>query len=208
MQTKASCSSCWELLNSMSHTFYSQVSQVDSWLFMVGIQIGNLTLDLSFGHNLCFTCPNEQCEPILNIQELFNDIKNVTSYWVLTPEIVLWSFRNPLRLHLPEWELPWECEGSFPHTPSHFLTLLGVCDVTLGLLFGSHPCDLFALTPGLLFGPQPCNPFALVASPKLRLRQISNAHFVIHHVQLVNLTLNKKLSSFLAILCPSFCIYD
>jgi len=25
-------------------------------------------------------------------------------------------------------ELPWECEGSLPHTPSHFLTLPGVCD--------------------------------------------------------------------------------
>ncbi len=43
----------------------------------------------------------------------------------------------------------------------------------IGLLLGSHPCDLFALTPGLPLGPQLCNPFALVTSPKLRLQQFS-----------------------------------
>jgi len=67
--------------------------------------------------------------------------------------------------------LPWECEGSLPRTPSHFLTLLGVCDVTPGLLLGPHPYDFFALTLWVPLGPQPCNPFALVASPKLGLRQ-------------------------------------
>jgi len=46
-----------------------------------------------------------------------------------------------------------------------------VCDVTLELFLGPHPCDFFALTPGLPLGPQPCNPFALVTSPKLGLRQ-------------------------------------
>jgi hypothetical protein len=29
-------------------------------------------------------------------------------------------------------------------TPSHFLTLPGVCDVTHGLPFGPHPCNPFA----------------------------------------------------------------
>ncbi len=42
--------------------------------------------------------------------------------------------------------------------------------MTLGLPFGPHPYDLFALALGLPLGPQPCNPFALVASPKLGLR--------------------------------------
>jgi len=62
-------------------------------------------------------------------------------------------------------------------TPSHFLTLLGVCDVTLGLLLALIPGFpltltlglLLGLTPGLLLGSQPYNPFALVASPKLGL---------------------------------------
>jgi hypothetical protein len=44
--------------------------------------------------------------------------------------------------------------GVWRFTPSHFLTLPGVCDATLRLPLGLHPC----------------NPFALVASPKLGLR--------------------------------------
>jgi len=34
---------------------------------MVGSQTGSSTPGPSFGHNLCFRCPNEQCEPILRI---------------------------------------------------------------------------------------------------------------------------------------------
>jgi len=34
---------------------------------MVRSQIGNLTLDPSFGLNLCFKCPNGLCKPILDI---------------------------------------------------------------------------------------------------------------------------------------------
>jgi hypothetical protein len=64
---KQSCSSHWELSNGMSHALFSWANWVDSWLFLVGSQIGNLTPDPSFGHNLCFKCPNEQCEPILDI---------------------------------------------------------------------------------------------------------------------------------------------
>jgi hypothetical protein len=55
----------------MSHVLYSQVFRVDSRLLVVGSQNwqtpGNSTPDPSFGHNLCFWCPNEQCEPILDI---------------------------------------------------------------------------------------------------------------------------------------------
>jgi hypothetical protein len=34
---------------------------------VVASQIANLTLDLSLGHILCFRCPNESCEPILDM---------------------------------------------------------------------------------------------------------------------------------------------
>jgi hypothetical protein len=116
--------------------------------------------------------------PSFTFQELFNDIKDATSHGVLTPEIVLLSFGSPLGLHLPKWELPWECEGSLPHTPLCFLTLLGACDVTPGLLLALSPglplALIFglphALILGLPLGPQPCNPFSLVASTKLGLR--------------------------------------
>jgi len=64
---KQSCSSCRELSNGMWHVVCIKVNRVDSRLFLVGSQIGSLTPGLSFGHNLCFRCPNEQCKPILDI---------------------------------------------------------------------------------------------------------------------------------------------
>jgi hypothetical protein len=64
---KQSCSSSRELSNGISHVVFRQVNRVDSWLFLVGNQIGNLTPGPSFGHNLCFKCSNEQWKPILDI---------------------------------------------------------------------------------------------------------------------------------------------
>ncbi len=64
---KQSCSPCWELSNSMSHATFTQVNQVDYRLLVVRSQTANLTPGLSFGHNLCFKCPNGSCEPILDI---------------------------------------------------------------------------------------------------------------------------------------------
>ncbi len=61
---KQSCSPRQELSNDMWHTICMQENLVDSWLLVVGSQIINLILDLSFGHNLCFKCPNESCDPI------------------------------------------------------------------------------------------------------------------------------------------------
>ncbi len=57
----------WELSNGMFHVTYTWRNLIDSWLLMVGNQTDNLTPGLSFGHNLCLRCPNEQCEPILDI---------------------------------------------------------------------------------------------------------------------------------------------
>jgi hypothetical protein len=62
-----SCSPHRELSNSMSHATCTQGNQINSWLLVVGSQIINLTPSLSFGHNLCFKCPNGSCEPILDI---------------------------------------------------------------------------------------------------------------------------------------------
>jgi hypothetical protein len=65
----------------MSETTYMRGNRGDSWLLMVGSQFSNLTPNRSFGHNLCFKCPNGSCEPILDIyvskafewsKELFN----------------------------------------------------------------------------------------------------------------------------------------
>jgi hypothetical protein len=64
---RQSCSPCWKLFNGMSHATCMQGNQVDSWLLMVGSQIANLTPSPSFGHNLCFKCPNGSCEASLDM---------------------------------------------------------------------------------------------------------------------------------------------
>jgi hypothetical protein len=51
----------------MWHGTCTQINQSNSWLLVVKSQIDSLTLDLSFGHNLCFKYPNGSCELILDI---------------------------------------------------------------------------------------------------------------------------------------------
>jgi hypothetical protein len=141
-----------ELSNSMSHVVCRQVNRFDSWLFLVGSQIGNLTPGPSFGHNLCFRCSNEQCEPILDIY---------------VPRAFQWFKERHRPLSFDPWNRSlkfWESTGTpspkvgialgvWGFTPSHFPTFPGVCDVT----------------PGLSLSPHLSNPLALVASPKLGL---------------------------------------
>jgi hypothetical protein len=69
---KQSYSPCQEICNSMSHVACSRGNKVDSRLLVVGSQIVNLSRGLSFGHNLCFRCPNGWCEPILDIYASIN----------------------------------------------------------------------------------------------------------------------------------------
>jgi len=64
---KQSCISRRELSNAMSHSRIRHREEVDSRLFVVGSQTGSSTPGPSFGHNLCFRCPNEPSEPILDI---------------------------------------------------------------------------------------------------------------------------------------------
>jgi hypothetical protein len=64
---KKRCSPRWELSNGVLHATCMQGNRVDSWLLMVGSQTATLTPALSFGHNLCFKCPNGSCKPILDI---------------------------------------------------------------------------------------------------------------------------------------------
>jgi len=144
----------------MSHVICRQVNRVDSRLFLVGSQTGSLTHGLSFGHYLCFKCPNDQCKPILNIY---------------VPRSFQWYKEHHKPLSFDPWNHSlkfWESTktpspkvgvalGVWRFTPSHFPTLPGECDMTHGLSLGPHPC----------------NPFALVANPKLGLRQQASLSF-------------------------------
>ncbi len=64
---KQSCNPHWELSNGMSYATCTQENQGDSRLLVVGSQIVNSTPGPSFGHNMCFRCPNGSCEPISDI---------------------------------------------------------------------------------------------------------------------------------------------
>ncbi len=115
------CSPCQELSNDMSHATCTEVNRVDSQLLMVESQTASLTPDLSFGHNLCFRCPNGSCEPILDIYVsiIFQWYKELFNALSFGPCDALWTFKSPMGLKLPRWKLPWECEGSFPHIFVH-----------------------------------------------------------------------------------------
>jgi len=149
---KQSCSSHQELFNGMWHVVYSQVNRVDSQLFIVG---ASLTPDPSFGHNLCFGCPNEQCEPILDIYvpRAFQWYKELHKPLSFDPSNRSLKFRKSTGIPFPKVRV---ALGVWGFTPSHFLTLSRVCDVTPRLPLGLH-----------LY-----NPFALVVSPKLGLQHI------------------------------------
>jgi hypothetical protein len=157
---KQSCSPYRQFSNGMLHAVCRQVNRVDFRLFLVRSQIGSLTPDPSFGHNLCFRCPNKQYEPIFNIYVLraFQWYKKCHKPLSFDPWNRSLKFWESIRTLSPKVGV---ALGVWGFTPSHFPTLLGVCDATPRLSFGSHLC----------------NPFALVASPKLGL-QHAPPHFL------------------------------
>jgi hypothetical protein len=139
----------------MWHATCTQGNQVDSRLLMVGSQTAHLTPGPSFGHNLCFRCPNGWCKPILDIY---------------VPRAFQWYKERLKPLSFDAWNFPlkiWESTGTptpnvglplgvWGSIPSHSLTLLGACN----------------MTPRLLSWPTTLESFALVVSPRLGLRQM------------------------------------
>ncbi len=124
-------------------------------VLVVGSQIDNLTLDFSFGHNLCFKCLNGSCEHILNIYisrdfQWYKELFNPMSFDLA---IAFQKFGSPSGLQFPKWEPTWECVGSFPCTFLH-----------------SWECEMW-LT-GFTLSLHHCKPLLLVMSPRLRLRQL------------------------------------
>ncbi len=108
---KQSCSSRRELSNVMSHSRIRHREEVYSWLFVVGSQTGSSTPGPSFGHNLCFRCSNEPNEPILDIYA-----PRAFQWYKERHEPLSFDPCNRSLTPSPKWELPWECEGSLPHT--------------------------------------------------------------------------------------------
>jgi len=111
-----------------------------------------LTLDLSFGHNLCLKCPNGSYEPILNIY--------IPKYFQCYRELF-----NPMGFDPCNRSLKiWESIGTLtPKVGAH----LGVW----GFIPSQSPTFLRAwdVTPGLPSWFAPLQTLILVASPKLGL---------------------------------------
>jgi hypothetical protein len=145
---KQSCSSRRELSNGMSHVICSPIFRVDSRLSVVGSQNwqtpGSSTPGPSFAHNLCFKCPNEQCEPILDIyaSRAFQWYKERHDPLRFDPSNLSLKFGESTGTPSPKVGV---ALGVWWLTPSHSPSLPGVSDVTPRLPLGSHPCKPFYL---------------------------------------------------------------
>jgi hypothetical protein len=100
---------------------------------------------------ISFRCLNEQCEPILDIyvSRAFQWYKERHKPLNFDPSNRSLKFWKSTGTPSPKVGVALGTWVFTPHTPSHFLTFPGVCDVTPSFPFGSHPCNAFALTPEL-----------------------------------------------------------
>ncbi len=124
---KQSCNSYQELFNGMLHALCSQVNRVDFRLFPVGSQIDSLTPGPSFGHNLCFKCPNEQCKRVLDIYESYKERHKPLN---IDPWNCFLKFWKSTRILFPKVGV---ALGVWGFTPSYSLTL--------SYILGSMWCD-------------------------------------------------------------------
>jgi len=111
----------------------------DSWLLVVGNQIGNLIPGPSFSHNLCFKYPNGSYECILDIYiprsfQCYKEIFNSMSFDPWNCPLKIWeSTRTPtpkVKVHLGVWGF----------IPLHSLALLGAWNVAPRLTLSPHLC--------------------------------------------------------------------
>ncbi len=121
----------------MWHATYTQGNQGYYGLLMVKSQITNLTLNLSFGHNLCFKYPNGSCEPILDIYvpksfKCYKEPLNPMSFDPYNHPLKIWKSIGTLTpkvgTHLGVWGF----------IPSHSPALSRAWNVTPELTIGPH----------------------------------------------------------------------
>jgi len=139
----------------MLHTTYMQGNRGDSWVLMVKSQIANLISGPFFDHNLCVKCPNESCEPILNIYvpRAFQWYKELFNRMGFNPCNCSMKIRESTETPTPKVGTHL---GVWGFIPSHSLTLPGT----------------WSVSPRLPSWPTPSQTLALVASLRLRLRQL------------------------------------
>ncbi len=150
---RKSCIPYQDLFNNMWHATYTQGNWVDSRLLVVGSQIVNLAPGLSFGHNLCFKCPNGSCEPILDIQvsitfQWYKELFNAMGFDPCNCSLkIRESTRTPtpkMGTHLGMWVFILTL-SHIPGLPSWLAPLQALALVAsrkLGLRHFSQPCTL------------------------------------------------------------------
>jgi len=111
------------------HTSPRRKYQGDSRFLMVGSQIGILTPDPSFGHNLCFKYPNGSFKLILNIyvQRAFQWYKELFNPMNFDPYNRLLKIRKSIRTLAPKVGARLKVCGFIP---SHSPTLPKTSNVT------------------------------------------------------------------------------
>jgi hypothetical protein len=126
----------------MQHATYTSVNHGNSRLVVIRSQIGSLTINLSFGHNLCFKYSNGSCEPILDIY---------------VSKAFQWHNERFNPMNFNPWNLPLKIRESIETStskvgahlrvcgfnPSHFPTLPWTWSVSFG--FHSWPTTLQSL---------------------------------------------------------------
>jgi hypothetical protein len=115
----------------MWHATYTQVNQGDSWFLVVGSQIGTLTPNPSFSHNLCFKYPNGSCELILDIYvprnfQWYKELFNSNDFW-------------PLQWPLENLEIHWDSNSQSGNS----LRSVWVHSLTLSYTPGNMKCDFW-----------------------------------------------------------------
>jgi hypothetical protein len=128
----------------MSHVACTHRNRVDSQLLVVGSQTANLTPVHSFGHNLCYRCPNGRCKPIL-------DIYASKAFRWYKKNIKVRSF-DPCNHALKIWESFWPFGTPTPNMGVH----LGVWGFMPS--HSLHSRGHVKWLPNLPLGPPPSNP--------------------------------------------------
>jgi hypothetical protein len=161
----------------MSHVTCTWGNWVNSQLLVVGSQTANLTRGLSFDHNLCFRCPNGQCEPILDIYA------SIDFQWY--KEISKEMGFDPRNFALKVWESIWDSNSQHGNSlwsvRVHSLTLFGTprsmwCDSQVFLL----ACNLATLC----FGHEPKARVVIIMLLDFQKLQI---HWLKWHFQFISI---------------------
>jgi hypothetical protein len=168
---KKSYSPRQKICKGMWHSTWKQVNQSDSQLLLVRCQIGNLTPNPYFGHNLCFKYPN--AEPIPNI----SISKNLQWYNEKFQSNEFWPLKSPSKNSKIRQDSNFESGSSFGN--------VGVHSFTFSYTLKSMKCDSHASLLARIFAS-----LCFDHNPKARVAIMYMLTVYIIHVECDDIMLN------------------